>query len=133
MFVPGSSYYLKSVFQSGPRPEITKSVFKKLSELNAVPGNEIQHGYVFEYMPRRVALTVPDDSTAFLYTSRSRGLTGAALKWNRNIPGVDDAAKRAARELTNIVAEAEAQVSGESDNSGYGNFSQCLFILFSES
>ncbi|KAH9989514.1 hypothetical protein BJV77DRAFT_1130006 [Russula vinacea] len=73
MFVHGSNYYLKSVFQSGPRPEITKSVFKK-------------------------------DSTAFPYSSRSRGVTGAALKWNRNAPGVDDAAKRAARELTSIVA-----------------------------
>ena len=128
MFVHGSNYYLKSVFQSGPRPEITKSVFKRVSELNAAPGNEIQHGYLFEYMPRRVALTVREDSTAFPYSSRSRGVTGAALKWNRNIPGVDDAAKRAARELTSIVAEAEVQVSGENTNSGYGNFSQCPFF-----
>ena len=113
---------MKSAFQSGPRPEITKSLFKRLSELNAAPGNEIQHGYIFEYIPRRVVLTVPEGSTAFRYSSRPRGVTGAALIWNRNVPGVEDAAKRAAHELTNIVAEAEAQVSGENDNSGYGNF-----------
>ena len=120
MFAHGSNYHLKSVFQSGPQADITKSVFKRLSELNAAPGNEIQHNYIFEYTSHRVALTVPGGATAFLRTAR--GMTGSALKWNGNSPGVDEAARRAARELTNIVAEAEARVSGE-DNSGYGNFS----------
>ena len=56
---------MKSVYQSGPRPEITKSLFKRLSELNAAPGNEIQHGYVYEYMPRRVTASVPEGAAAF--------------------------------------------------------------------
>jgi hypothetical protein len=128
MFVHGNNYYLKSVFQSGPRPEITKSVFKRLSELNSAPGNEIQHSYLFEYMPHRVAVTVPEGATAFFRTLR--GITASSLKWNRNTPSIEDAAKRAGRELTSIVAEAEARVSGE-NNSGYGNLSQYLFVSFS--
>jgi FAD/FMN-containing dehydrogenase len=125
MFEHGSNYYLKSSFQSGPRADITKSVFKRVSELNAAPGNEIQHNYVFEYVPHRVTLTIPEGATAFLRTPR--GMTGTSLKWSRNTPSTEEAAKRAARELTNIVAEAEAQVSGEY-NSGYGNFSQYLLL-----
>jgi hypothetical protein len=128
MFVHGSNYYLKSVYQSSPRSEITKSVFKRLSELNSAPGNEIQHSYLFEYMPHRVALTIPIGATAFFRTLS--GITASSFKWSRNTRGVEDAAKRAARELTSIVAHAEAQVSGENKNSGYGNLSQYLFIVF---
>ncbi|KAI9451654.1 hypothetical protein F5148DRAFT_1238677 [Russula earlei] len=121
MFAHGSNYYLKSVYQSGgPQPEVAKSVFKKLSELNAAPGNEIQHFYIFEYIPHRAVMSVPEDATA--YPRSYRGMTGSALKWPLSSPGNDEAAKRAARELTNIVAEVEAKISGE-DNSGYGNFS----------
>lgn len=127
MYAHGSNYHLKSVFQSGPLADVTKSVSKRLSELNGAPGNEIQHYYLFDYMPHHAALTVPEGATAFLRTPR--GTTGSALKWTRNTPGVEEAAKRAARELTNIVAETEARVSGKDklDNSGYGNFSQYLF------
>jgi hypothetical protein len=121
MFVHGSNYYLKSVFQSGPRPDIIKRVFKRVCELNAVPGNEIQHNYLFEYVPHRTVLTVPADATAFL--RGHRGTTACALKWPRNTPRNTGAARCAAQELTDIVAHAEAQVSGE-NNSGYGNLSQ---------
>ncbi len=113
---------MKSVFQSGPRLDVVKSVFKRMCELNAAPGNDIQHNYLIKYLPYRAVLTVPEDATAFL---RSRHLvTGCTFKWSRNSPSIEDAARRAARELTSIVAEAEAQILGE-NNSGYGNFSQC--------
>ncbi|KAI0298263.1 hypothetical protein BC826DRAFT_1090741 [Russula brevipes] len=120
MFTHGYNYYMKSVFQSGPRPEVTKNVFKKLSELNAAPGNELEHFYIFDYVPHRKLLTVPEGATAFLRTPR--GMTGSAMKWARNTPSTEEAARRAAHELTKIVGEVEAQVSG-ADNSGYGNFS----------
>jgi hypothetical protein len=107
MFVHGSNYYLKSVFQSGPRPDIVKSVFKRVSELYAAPGNEIQHSYLFEYVPHRAVLAVPEVATAFLRSHR--GTTACTVKWARKSPSNEDAARRAARELTNIVAEAEAQ------------------------
>ena len=126
MFVHGSNYYLKSAFQSGPRPDIAKSVFKRVCELNAAPGNEIQHNYLFEYVPYRAVLTVSEDATAFLRSHR--GMTACAVKWARKSPSNEEAARRAARELTNIVAEAEAQVSGE-NNSGYGNLSQYLLVF----
>ena len=123
MFAHGSNYYLKSVFQSGgPRPDVVKSVFKRVCELNAAPGNNIQHNYLFEYIPHRVVLTVPEDGTAFLRSNRST--TGGVIRWDQKSPSNEDAARRAARELSSIVAEAEAQVSGEINNSGYGNLGQ---------
>jgi len=119
IFPRGSNYYLKSVFQSGPQPDVAKSVFKRVCELNAAPGNEIEHIYLFEYTSFRNLLKVPVDATAYLRTSRST--TVSILKWARKSPDIQDAAKRAASELANIVTETEAQVSGESGNSGYGN------------
>lgn len=123
MFEHGNNYYFKSVFQSGPRTEVSKSLFNKVSELNAAPGNDIQHFYLFDYVPHRAALSIPEDATAFLRSHR--GMTGCALKWAKNTPSTEKAAKNASRELTNIVLEAEAQESDEG-NSGYGNFSQYL-------
>ena len=127
MFAHGSNYYLKSVFQSGPRPDVVKNVFKKVCELNAAPGNEMEHNYLFEYVPHRAVLTVPVDATSFLRSHR--GTTVCLVKWAPKMgpksPN-EDAARRAARELTNIVTEVEAQVFGE-NNSGYGNLSQYDF------
>jgi hypothetical protein len=81
---------------------------------------------LFEYVPHRAVLTVPEDATAFLRSHR--GTTACAVKWARKSSSNEDAARRAARELTNIVAEAEAQVSGE-NNSGYGNLSQYHLVF----
>jgi|SRR6267154_583623 len=126
MFVHGSNHYLKSVFQSGPRTDVVKSVFKRTSELNAAPGNEIQYYYMFEYTSPRVMLTIPEDTAAFLRSHRL--MTGCAFKWSQKSSTIEDVARRAARELTSIVADAEAQESGE-NNSGYGNFSQYQFVF----
>ena len=126
MFAHGSYHYMKSVYQSGPRTDVIKSVFKKVCELNAAPGNDIEYIYMFDYISPHAMLTVPEDATAFLRTHRV--MTGCAIKWSRKSPIIEDAARRAARELTSIVAEAEAQLSGE-NNSGYGNFSQCYLFF----
>jgi hypothetical protein len=126
MFDHGSNYYWKSVFQSGPRSDTVKSVFKRVCELNAAPGNEIQHNYLFKYLPYRAVFSVPENATAFLRNHRL--VTGCVFKWARKSPCVEDAARRAARELTGIVAEAEAQISSE-NNSGYGNFGQRHLVI----
>jgi hypothetical protein len=97
-----------------------------MCELNAAPGNNIQHSYLFKYLPDRVVLTVPDDATAFLRTPHL--VTGCTFKWAQKSPSTEDAARRAACELTSIVAEAEVPMSGE-NNSGYGNFSQCRLVF----
>jgi hypothetical protein len=126
MFEHGNNYYMKSVFQSGPRPDVVKSVFKRMCELNAAPGNDIQHNYLFKYLPHRAMLTVPRDATAFFRTHHL--VTGCTFKWSRKSPIIEDAARRAERELTSIVAEAEVQMPGE-NNSGYGNFSQYHLVF----
>jgi hypothetical protein len=100
-------------------------VFEKVCELNAAPGNEVLHLYLFEYIPHRAVNSVPEDATAFLRSHRA--MTGAAAKWAKNSPSVDEAVKRAVRELTSIVAEAETQLS-PSANIGYANFSQFVFL-----
>ena len=92
-----------------------------MCELNAAPGNSIRHNYLFKYLPARVVLSVPGDGTAFLRTPHL--VSGCTFKWARKSPSIEDAARRAARELTSIVTEAESELSGE-NNSGYGNFSQ---------
>ncbi|KAI0294635.1 FAD-binding domain-containing protein [Multifurca ochricompacta] len=120
-FAHGYGYYLKSVFQSSPRAHVVKSVFEKITQLNAAPGNEIEHGYLFEYVPHHTVMTLPENATSHLRSHR--GMTGSALKWTNNTPAVEQAAKKAARELTDIVAIAEAQASDGKSNSGYGNFS----------
>ena len=101
------------------------SLFEKTLELNAAPGNEIDHGYLWELFPPHTVLTRSEDSTAHLRTNRHT--TGCVLKWINNSPGVQQAAKRAAHELTNIVAKAEAEASGMTleSNPGYGNYSEC--------
>lgn len=119
----GSNYYMKSVFQSNPRFEVVNGILEKLAELNAAPGNEIDHVYLFEYIPHHTVLSQREDATAHLRSRRS--MTGCALKWVNNTPSVEQAAKRAALELTDIVAKAEAEASGtETSNTGYGNFSE---------
>ncbi|KAI0249109.1 FAD binding domain-containing protein [Lactifluus subvellereus] len=120
MFAHGSGYYLKSIFQPGPRAELVKSAFKRLSELNAAPGNEIQHFVLFDYIPHHKVLSVPENATSHL---RSRcNLMGCAMKWTNNTPGIEQAAKLAARELTNIFIAADSQIS-DASKTGYGNFS----------
>lgn len=125
MFAHGHNYYLKSVNQSGPRSEVAKRVFEKVCKLNSAPGNEIQHFYIHEYITHRAVLAVPEGTTAFVRPHGS--MTGAALKWAKNSPSTEEAARRAGHELTNIVAEVEAQVSGGKDNMGYANFCQFHF------
>ncbi|KAH9035779.1 hypothetical protein EDB85DRAFT_2143531 [Lactarius pseudohatsudake] len=118
-FPHGGNYYMKSAFQSNPRFDVINAVLEKLIELNAAPGNEIDHAYMFEYTPQRTVLTRRDDATAHIRSHRN--MTGCVLKWPNNTPSVAQAAKRAAAELVDIVAKAEAQVSGTDINSGYGN------------
>ena len=52
--------------ESGPRPEVSRRLFGKMSGLNAAPGNKVQPFYVFEYFPHRTVLNLPEDATALL-------------------------------------------------------------------
>jgi hypothetical protein len=124
--------YLKSVLETSPTYSVVNSILEKTLELNAAPGNEIDHGYVWELFPSHTVLARSENSTSHVRTNRHT--TGCVLKWVNNPPGVQQAAKRAAHELTDIVAKAEAQASGMDleSNAGYGNYSErpCFFLAF---
>ena len=126
MFAHGSGYYLKSVFHPGPRAELVKSASKRLSELNAAPGNEIQHFLVLEYHPYRKVLSVPLNATSHFRTGRT--MVGCVLKWTNNTPAIEQSAKLAARELTNLFTEAGPQIS-DASKAGYGNFSKYRYPI----
>ena len=124
-FAHGMNIYIKSVLETTPTYSVVNSLLQKTLELNAAPGNEIDHGYMWELFPPHTVLSRSEDSTAHVRTNRHT--TGCILKWMNNPPGVQQAAKRAAHELTDIVAKAEAQASGMKleSNTGYGNYSEC--------
>lgn len=123
-FAHGMNIYIKSVLETTPTYSVVNSLLQKTLELNAAPGNEIDHGYMWELFPPHTVLSRSEDSTAHVRTNRHT--TGCILKWMNNPPGVQQAAKRAAHELTDIVAKAEAQASGMKleSNTGYGNYSE---------
>jgi hypothetical protein len=126
VFAHGSGYYLKSVFQPGPRTELIKSASKRLSELNAAPGNEIQHFLMLKYIPYRKVLSVPQNATSHFRTGRT--VVGCILKWTNNTPGIEQTAKLAAHELTNIFTAADSQIS-DASKAGYGNFSKYRYPI----
>ena len=122
IFAHGMNYYMKSAFQSNPSFEVVNDILEKLTELNTAPGNEIDHVYMTVYLPPHTLMSRPEDATAHVRSHRF--MTGCVLSWANNTPSVEKAAKRAAHELTDIVAKAEAEVSGTETNIGYGNYSE---------
>ena len=119
----GMCAYIKSAFQSKPTFSVVNHLLEKLTELNAAPGNEIEHGYGFELFPKNAILSRSEDATA--HVRDHRYTTGCIITWMNNTPSVEQAAKQAAHELTDIVAKAE----GTETNSGYGNFSEHLYLF----
>ena len=105
-----------------------KNLFERVCELNAAPGNEIQHFSLFEYIPHRKVLTVPVDATAHVRSSAA--MIACVLKWSSNTPANGQAARLATRELINVVTAADPQLS-DAGKTGYGNFSKyrCSILL----
>jgi hypothetical protein len=105
-----------------------KELFEKVRELNAAPGNEIQHFSIFDFFSHRKVLSVPVDATAHLRSSA--GVVGCALKWCNNTPANGQAARLAAQEVINIVTAADTQLS-DAGKAGYGNFCKyrCFILL----
>ena len=119
-YAHGQNFYIKSAFLSSPTFDVVNNLIKKLNEQNAVPGNVADHGHMFELFPTDTVLSRSEDATAHLRAKRFT--TGCVIKWENslNTPIVEQAARRAAHELTDIVAKAE----GVKSNSGYGNYSE---------
>jgi len=112
----GTCAYFKSAFQSKPTYSVVNNLLEKLTELNATPGNEVNHSYGFELFPKNAILSRSEDATA--HVRDRRYTTGCINTWMNNTESVEQAARHAAHELTDIVAKAE----GTETNSGYGNF-----------
>ncbi len=113
---------MKSRFLSYPSFDVVNSVLKKIIQLNSAPGNESDHSFMFKYVSPQTVLSRPKDATAHLCTHHA--VTFCSLKWTNNSRSVEKAAKQAALELMDIVARAEAVVSGTETNTGYGNTSE---------
>jgi hypothetical protein len=113
------NFYIKSAFESNPTFDVVNNLVEKLNELNAAPGNVADHGYMFELFPTDTGLYLSEDAIAHLRAQRYT--TGCIIKWKNslNTPSVKQAAKRAAPELTDIVAKAE----GTKTHIRYGNYS----------
>ena len=118
---PGTNYYIKGAFLSKPTFSVVKNILEKLAKLSAAPGNEIEHGYMFELASKHAILSRGEDATA--HVREHRYITGGMINWMDNTPSVAQAAKSAAHELADIVAKAE----GTEANIGYGNFSERLY------
>jgi hypothetical protein len=99
---------------------VVNNLVKKVNELNAVPGNVVEYGYMFELYPTDIVLSRSEDATAHLRAKRHT--TGCIIRWESslNTPSIEQAARCAAHELTDIVAKAE----GAKTNPGYGNYSE---------
>jgi hypothetical protein len=104
-----------------------KQLFERVRELNAAPGNEIEHVSLFDFFSHRKVLSVPVDATAHLRSSA--GMIGCALKWRNNTPANEQAARLAARGLTNIITASDTQLS-DAGKAGYGNFSKSRCSYF---
>jgi hypothetical protein len=120
IYAHGQNFYLKSAFMSNPTFDVVNNLVKKVNELNSDPGNVLEYGYMFELLPTDTVLSRSEDATAHLRAKRHT--TGCIIKWQSslNTPIVEQAAKRSAHELTDIVAKAE----GAEINTGYGNYSE---------
>jgi hypothetical protein len=126
MYAHGQNFYLKSAFMSEPTFDVVNNLVKKVNDLNAAPGNVLEHGYMLELYSTDTVLSRSEDATSHIRAKRHT--TGCMIKWqsSQNTLIVEQAAKRAAHELTDIVVKAE----GVDNNTGYGNLSEPTPLMF---
>ncbi|ETW78593.1 hypothetical protein HETIRDRAFT_419847 [Heterobasidion irregulare TC 32-1] len=114
---PGSNYYMKSVFVSGPQPDVAEDILSHLDTLTEK--HKLRVIFIYEFFPVNKVLSVPTEATA--YVRRPRLSTMVLVRWDND--GSDKLAdvRLAATELTNLALSAENKVP-PAENTGYGNY-----------
>ena len=118
---PGSNYYMKSIFVSGPQPDVAEDILSHLDTLTEK--HKLRMLFIYEFFPIKKVLSVPTEATA--YVRRPRLSTMVLVRWDND--GSDKLAdvRLAATELTNLALSAENKVP-PAENTGYGNYSTCF-------
>ena len=120
---------MKSVFVSGPQPDITEDILSHLDALTEK--HKLRMLFIYEFFPIKKVLSVPTEATA--YVRRPRLSTMVLVRWDND--GSDKLAdvRLAATELTNLALSAENKVP-PAENTGYGNYSTrfSLPVFFTE-
>jgi len=116
---PGSNFYIKGIFSSGPQVGVAEKLVSRHPELSKNSGLNLIT--LFELIPTNKVLTVPNNATAHIRGPRVN--VAVMASW----PGTDkdanklEAARSAAAELSRIVIDGETIIP-ESENTGYGNY-----------
>jgi hypothetical protein len=111
---------MKGVFASGPRVDVAETLASSLPELSMKSGAKIT--VIYELIPTKKILAVPNHATAHIRGSRVNVLTLAT--WNDNSTDKLDTVRSAAAELCRIVLQGERIIPG-SQNTGYGYGNYC--------
>jgi len=114
---PGTNFYIKGIFASGPQVEVAEKLVSRQPELSKNSGLTVMT--VFELISTKKVMAVPNSATAHIRGSRVN--VGVMASW----PGKDvnklDEARSVTAELTRIIIEGE-KIIPESENTGYGNY-----------
>jgi len=114
---PGSNFYTKGAFASGPQVEVAEKLLSRQPDLSKNSGLNVMT--VFELISTKKMMTVPNSATAHIRGSRVN--IGVMASWSGKDANKLDAARSVTSELARIIIEGE-KVIPESENTGYGNY-----------
>ena len=117
----GGNYYMKSVFVSGPQPDITEDILSHLDALTEK--HKLRMLFNYEFFPIKKVLSVPIEATA--YVRRPRLSTMVFVSWDNDSSDKLADVRLAATELLNLALSAENKIS-PAENTGYGNYRACF-------
>ena len=122
----GKNYYLKGVFTTGPIPSHAPALFNRLMEI--CDTQKLNITLMFEYIPIQKVLSIPNDATAHIRGKRVSAV--AFCTWDEGGKERLDEVRAAARELVDMILEAEKEINeiDVNTNTGYGNYSKILLI-----
>ncbi|KAH9989517.1 hypothetical protein BJV77DRAFT_963876 [Russula vinacea] len=119
IFSHGSNYHLRVFSSLVPSPKSRRAFARGFLSSMRRPGTKSNTA---TYSSTSLTASCSPSRGRDRFSPHPSGNDGVRFEMDQEYTWIEDAAKRAARELTSIVAQAEAQVSGEDNNSGYGNF-----------
>jgi hypothetical protein len=110
---------MKGVFSSGPQVDIARKLVSRLPELSKE--SSASFTVVYELLPTKKTLSVPNDATAHNRASLSNVLLFAT--WSDEDSNKLDVLRSATAELAGIIIQGEKDITEQVKN-GYGNYSE---------